>query len=79
MDYESTLISATFTAGSTNTTVNISIITDNIVENPELFGIQLNITDTLMFKNQIILGNDGICVIEDNTSKKHLLYLVLLI
>ena len=79
MDYESAPVNATFTAGSTNTTFNISIITDNIVEHPEPFGIQLNFTDPSMFKNQIIIGIDDICVISDQSSKKHLLYLVLLI
>ena len=79
MDYDSTPVNATFTAGTNSTIANISVITDNIAEDYEVFGIQLNFTDPLMFKHQIDLGSDNICFIDDNTSKKHLSYLVLLI
>ena len=79
MDYDSTPVNATFTAGTNSTIANISVITDNIAEDYEVFGIQLNFTDRLMFKHQIDLGSDSICFIDDNTSKKHLSYLILLI
>ena len=79
MDYDSTPVNATFIAGTNSTIANISVTTDNTAEDYEAFGIQLNFTDPLMFKHQIDLGSDDICFIEDNTSKKHLPYLILLI
>ena len=71
MDYNSTPINATFTIGSTSTTVNVPVIKDNIVEELETFNITIVIPSSL--KDQVILGNitNAVGNIIDNTSKKY--------
>ena len=43
MDYTSTPITATFTAGTTSTTVNISVTRDNIGEGLETFDLSFTV------------------------------------
>ena len=47
MDYDSTPITATFTAGTNSTTVNVSLINDSIVEGPETFDLNFTIPSSL--------------------------------
>ena len=74
MDYDSTTITATFTAGSTSTTVNVPVIMDNIAERPEEFDLTLTIPSSLT--GQVISGNiiNAVGIITDNTSKKFCLF-----
>ena len=69
VDYISTPITATFTAGSTSTTVNVPVIMDNIAEGPETFNLNLSIS--LSLTNEVILvkTTEAVGIIIDNTSK----------
>ena len=68
MDYTSTLIPATFTAGTTNTTIDVPVTTDNIVEEPETFDLTFAIPSLL---SGVIPGNIIMAVgnIIDTTSE----------
>ena len=71
MDYDSTPLNATFTAGSTSTTVNVAVIKDDIAEVSETFDLNFTIPSSL--KDQIMPGNIANAVgniTTDNTSKK---------
>ena len=72
MDYDSTPITATFTIGSTSTTVNVPVIKDDIVEESETFNLAFTIPSSL--KDQVKLGDvtDAVGTIIDNTSKKYI-------
>ena len=67
MDYTSTPITATFTAGTTSTTINIPVTIDDIVEGTEMFNLVVNINSS---KIDVILGiqNTAIVFIHDSTS-----------
>ena len=71
MDYDSTPINATFKAGTTNTTVNIPVIVDNITEMDEYFGLNLTIPSSLKDLALSTVTNNILCIITDNTSKKY--------
>jgi len=77
VDYDSTPITATFTIGSTSTTVNIPVTKDNIAEELETFDITIVIPSS--FKDQVILGDvtNAFGTIIDNTSKIILLILII--
>jgi len=47
VDYNSTPITATFTAGTTSTTVNVPVNNDNIVEKSEMFDLNFIIPSSL--------------------------------
>ena len=47
MDYTSTPITATFTAGTTSTSINVPVTMDDIVERPETFDLTLTIPSSL--------------------------------
>ena len=70
MDYNSTSLNATFTAGSTSTTVNVSVIKYDIVEGLETFDLTFAIPSS--FDDKVIPGNITKAVgnIIDDTSKK---------
>ena len=70
MDYNSTLVNVTFTAGSISAVANVPVIMDNIVEGPEIFDLSLDIPSSL--QGQVIPGTitKAIGSIIDNTSKK---------
>ena len=70
MDYDSTPLTAIFTAGSTRATVNVPVTNDNIVEGPETFDLTFTIPSSL--EDQVIPGNitNATGNITDNTSKK---------
>ena len=70
MDYDSTSITATFTIGSTSTTVDIPVIKDNIVEGLETFDITFTIPSSL--RDRVMLGTviKAMCNITDNASKE---------
>ena len=78
MDYGSTPINATFTIGSTSTTVNIPLTKDNIAEELEKFDITIAIPSS--FKDQVILGDvtNAFGTIIDNTSKNNILLLLII-
>ena len=70
MDYNSTAITAIFTAGSNSTMVNVPVIVDKIVEELETFDLTFTIPSSL--KDQVIPGAITIAVVDitDNTSKE---------
>ena len=70
MDYDSTPLNATFTAGSTSTIVNVPVIKDDIAEKSETFN--LNFTIPSLLENRVISGTIITAVgnITDSTSKK---------
>ena len=69
MDYDSTPINATFTVGTTRAMVNIPVIVDNIVEEPEMFDLSFTIPSSVI--PGAIATATG--TITDDTSKKILL------
>ena len=77
VDYDSTPINATFTAGSTSTTVNVPLTTDNIVEGPETFKLTITIPSSL--SGQVMLGTipEAIGNITDDTGKTYMLIILL--
>ena len=70
MDYDSTPLNATFTAGSTSTIVNVPVIKDNIKEGSETFNLSFTILSSL--EDRVISGTIITAVgnITDSTSKK---------
>ena len=69
VDYLSTPLTATFTAGTTSTAINISLTTDNIMEQSETFD--LSFTIPLSLSGQVLSGMDKATVnITDDTCKK---------
>ena len=71
MDYDSTPINVTFKAGTTNITVNIPVIMDNITEMDEYFSLNLTIPSSLKDLALSTVTNSILCLITDNTSKKY--------
>ena len=69
MDYTSTPITATFTAGATTTTINVPVTMDNIAEQSETFDLSLTIPPAL--SGDVVPGNIATAVgnITDITSK----------
>ena len=69
MDYNTSHIPATFIAGSTSTTVNIPLFSDNTVEGPETF--KLNITIPPPLSGRVTLGTitEAVGNISDDTGK----------
>ena len=55
VDYTSTPIIVTFAAGATNTTINIPVTSDTMVEESEAFGLSFTIPSSL--SHQVIPGN----------------------
>ena len=70
MDYDSTPLNATFTAGSNSTMVNVPVIKDDIAEESEMFDLTFIIHSSL--KDQVTSGTitNAVGNITDNTSKK---------
>ena len=70
MDYTSTPLAATFTAGTNSTTINIPVNMDNIAEESETFNLSLTIPPSLSERG-ITLGvnSAATATITDNTSK----------
>ena len=68
-DYNSTPIMATFTAGTTSTTVNVPLINDSIAEGPETFSLTITIPSSL--SGQVELGTitEAVGYIIDDTSE----------
>ena len=77
MDYNTSTIPATFTTGSTSTTVNVSLIDDNIVEGPETFDLSFTIPSSL--RGRVIPGavTEAIGNITDDTGKTYMLIILL--
>ena len=73
MDYDSTPITATFTAGTTRAMVNVPLTNDNIVELLETFDLIFTIPSSL--QDQVVPGAATMAtgIITDNDSKKILL------
>ena len=55
MDYTSTPINTTFTAGTASTTVNVPVTEDEILEPSESFG--LTITVPPMLSTRVLVGD----------------------
>ena len=73
MDYDSTPLSVTFSAGSNSTIVNVPVINDNIAEELEKFDLSFTIPSSL--ESRVISGaiTKAVGNITDNASKKKLL------
>ena len=69
MDYDSTPITATISAGTASTTVNVPLINDSIVEGPETFNLSITISPSL--SGQVELGTiiEAIGNIIDDTGR----------
>ena len=69
VDYTSTAVNATFTAGTASTTVNVSVTNDNILEPSEMFG--LIFTSPSMLSTRVLMGNPNMATgnIIDSTGK----------
>ena len=55
MDYTSTPITATFAAGMANTTVNVPVTKDEILEPSESFDLTFTVTP--MLSTRVLMGN----------------------
>ena len=73
MDYDSTPLSVTFSAGSNSTIVNVPVTNDDIAEELEKFDLNFIIPSSL--EDQVVSGAiiKAVGNITDNTSKKKLL------
>jgi len=71
VDYDSNPFIATFTAGTTSTTVNVSVTNDNIAEKSETFDLSLDISQSL--SGRVISGTITKAVgnITDDTGKTY--------
>ena len=71
MDYDSTPINATFTAGTTRAMVNVPVTNDDIVEAPETFDLIFTIP--LSLQGKVIPGAaiTAVAIITDDDSKKN--------
>jgi len=67
VDYTSTPITATFTAGTTSTTIDVPVISDNTTEDSETFDLLFTIPSSL---SRVVPGdlNTAIGNITDSTS-----------
>ena len=68
MDYTSTPITATFTAGTTRTTIDIPVSTDDIVERTETFQLQLSLPLSMKYAVKLTHPNRVTAVIIDSSS-----------
>ena len=75
MDYTSTSVNAIFAVGSDNTTINIPVIKDDILELPETFNLNFSIPSLL--RNRVHTGSPNAAsgIIEDSTGKT-IVYLI---
>ena len=71
MDYDSTHITATFTAGTTRAMVNVSVTNDDIVEAPEKFDLIFTIPSSLQGKVIPGAAITAVAIITDDDSKKN--------
>ena len=69
MDYNSTAVTATFTAGTYSTTVNIPVAMDDILEESEKFNLSLSISSSLSGKVTLGYITTANATITDSTSK----------
>jgi len=69
VDYTSTPITATFTAGTTSTTIDVPVTSDNATEDSETFDLLLTIPPSL---SSIVLGDISTAIgnITDSTSRQ---------
>ena len=69
VDFNSTTQTATVTAGASSSTINITVINDNIVEGDEMFTMTLNVPTS----PGITTGNITMATatITDSTSRLH--------
>lgn len=73
MDYTSTPIPATFSIGAVSSTVSVQVTKDDIVEEVEVFNLNISIPSSL--SGRVILGSTATatCNIIDDTGKLKLL------
>ena len=69
MDYNSSSLMVTFAAGTTSTTVNVTLIKDVFSEGPEIFDLSFTIPSSL--HGQVISGaiTKAIGIVTDDTGK----------
>ena len=69
VDFNSATQTATITAGASSSTINITVIDDNIVEGDEMFTMTLNVpTSPGITAGSITMAT---AIITDSTSKLH--------
>ena len=68
MDYTSTPITATFTAGTTSTRIDIPVTMDDIVERTETFQLQLSLPLSMKYAVKLTHPNRVTAVIIDSSS-----------
>ena len=76
MDYTSTPITATFTAGTTSTTINVPVTMDDNVEGAETFQLQLSLP--LSMKYAVKLGHPSRAtsvIIDTSSTYVHMVWL----
>ena len=69
MDYNTSPIPATFIAGSTSTTVNIPLFSDNTVEGLETFKLNITIPPPLIGRVTLGAIAEAVGNITDDTGK----------
>ena len=68
MDYSSTSVSATFPAGVNSTTVNVPVISDNIVERNETLQLEVYVPVPAKYAIKTGKPSKAIAVITDSSS-----------
>lgn len=68
MDYSSTSVTATFPAGINSTTVNIPVISDNIIEKNETLQLEIYVQVPAKYAVKTRKPNKAIAVITDSSS-----------
>jgi len=71
VDYTSTPITATFTAGTDSITINIPVTKDDIAEKPETFNLNFTILSSLGSRVTPGTVSTAIATITDNTGEKN--------
>ena len=68
MDYNSTYITATFPAGINSTSVDVPVISDDIVERNETFQLDINIPAPAKYAVEVGYPSRAIAIITDASS-----------
>jgi len=75
VDYDSTPITATFTAGTNSTTVNVPVTNDSIAEKSETFDLNFNIPSSLSGRVMPGTITKAVGNITDDTGKIRISYI----
>ena len=68
MDYNSRTITATFSPGTTSTTITVPVMNDDVVEGAELFELRLSVDDSSAEFAQVGNRNTATAQIIDSSS-----------